>query len=135
MGCFTTLITYFGYLARFVINTPFTEESTQDAPIPPTVKSGISEIQSMILGFFVTPIFLALISVYTQTLCMWWIISGILIFATTLIATVLDKRFLFFACGSMLGMMVFLIPWVEFVNATKIVCWEYNGVWSSNSNC
>ena len=135
MGRFTTLITYFGYLARFVINTPFTEEPAQDVPIPPTVKSGISEIQTMILGFIVTPIFLALISVYTQTVCMWWIISGILIFTTTLVATALDRRFLFFAFGSMLATMIFLYPWFEFVNATKIVCYDYSWVWSSNTNC
>ena len=135
MGCFTTLITYFGCLEGFVINTPFSEESTQDVPIPPTVKSGISEIQTMILGFVVTPIFLALISVYTQTVCMWWIISGILIFTTTLVATALDRRFLFFACGSMLATMIFLYPWFEFVNATKIVCYDYSWVWSSNTNC
>jgi hypothetical protein len=128
MGRFTTLITYFGYLARFVINTPFSEEPAQDVPIPPTVKSGISEIQTMILGFVVTPIFLALISVYTQTVCMWWIISGILIFTTTLVATALDRRFLFFACGSMLATMIFLYPWFEFVNATKIVCSDYSWV-------
>ena len=135
MGCFTTLITYFGCLEGFVINTPFSEESTQEVPVPPTVKSGISEIQTMILGFFVTPIFLALISLYTQTICMWWIISGVLIFTATSIATALDRRFLFFACGSMLATMVFIIPWFFIIEETGLICYDTYLFFNDVSNC
>ncbi len=135
MGCFTTLITYFGCLEGFVINTPFPEEPTQEAPNPPTVKSGISEIQTMILGFFVTPIFLALISVYTQTIFVWWIISGILIFAATSLATALDRRFLFFACGSMLATMVFIIPWFFIIKETGLICYDTYLFFNDVSNC
>ena len=118
-----------------MINTPFPEEPTQEEPIPPTVKSGISEIQTMILGFFVTPIFLALISVYTQTIFVWWIISGILIFAATSIATALDRRFLFFACGSMLATMVFIIPWFFIINETGLICYDIYLFFNDVSNC
>ena len=118
-----------------MINTPFSEESTQEAPIPPTVKSGISEIQTMILGFFVTPIFLALISLYTQTICMWWIISGVLIFTATSIATALDRRFLFFACGSMLATMVFIIPWFFIIEETGLICYDTYLFFNDVSNC
>ncbi len=118
-----------------MIETPFADPTPSDTSGPPEVKSGISEVQSLLLGIFGTPIFLAVISILTQTLCMWWIILGVTISLISLIATAIDRRFLFFALGSILGVTIFLIPWIEFVDATKVVCYDYSWVWSSNTNC
>ncbi len=118
-----------------VIETPFADPTPSDTSGPPEVKSGISEVQSLLLGIFGTPIFLAVISILTQTLCIWWIILGVTISLISLIATAIDRRFLFFALGSILGVTIFLIPWIEFVDATKVVCYDYSWVWSSNTNC
>ncbi|MED5231116.1 MAG: hypothetical protein VYB30_01940 [Candidatus Thermoplasmatota archaeon] len=118
-----------------MIETPFTASPLPDTPTPEARKSGISEIQSLILGALGTPIILALVSILTQTIFLWWILTGVCISAITLIAATMDRRFLLFSTGSFLGTVIFIIPWFFIVDATGLVCYNTYLFFNDVSNC
>tara|TARA_Y100000768_G_scaffold360626_1_gene318007 strand:- start:176 stop:628 length:453 start_codon:yes stop_codon:yes gene_type:complete len=80
-------------------------------------------------GFFYTPLGLAIASLLLQDVCSVWLFFGAVIPPISY----LNGRSQFsmgFAMGSIVGVLVFIIPWLSFTLQTDLIC--YDVVWSSN---
>ena len=80
-------------------------------------------------GFLYTPISLAIASLLLQDVCSVWLFFGAVIPPISY----LNGRSQFsmgFAMGSIVGVLVFIIPWLSFTLQTDLIC--YDVVWSSN---
>ena len=80
-------------------------------------------------GFFYTPLSLAIASLLLQDVCSVWLFFGAVIPPISY----LNGRSQFsmgFAMGSIVGVLVFIIPWLSFTLQTDLIC--YDVVWSSN---
>ena len=80
-------------------------------------------------GFFYTPFCLAIASLFLEDVCSVWLFFGAIIPPISY----LNGRSQFsmgFALGSLVGVLVFIIPWLSFTLQTDLIC--YDVVWSSN---
>jgi len=80
-------------------------------------------------GFFYTPLCLAIASLVLEDVCSVWLFFGAIIPPISY----LNGRSRFsmgFAMGSIVGVLVFIIPWFSFTLETDLIC--YDVVWSSN---
>ena len=80
-------------------------------------------------GFFYTPLCLAIASLVLEDVCSVWLFFGAIIPPISY----LNGRSQFsmgFAMGSIVGVLVFIIPWFSFTLETDLIC--YDVVWSSN---
>ena len=80
-------------------------------------------------GFFYSPFCLAMASLFLQDVCSVWLFFGVIIPPLSY----LNGRSQFsmgFAIGSIVGVLVFIIPWISFTLGTDLIC--YDVVWSSN---
>ena len=80
-------------------------------------------------GFFYTPLSLAIASLLLQDVCSVWLFFGAVIPPISY----LNGRSQFsmgFAIGSIVGVLVFIIPWFSFTLQTDLIC--YDVVWSGN---
>jgi hypothetical protein len=80
-------------------------------------------------GFFATPSILALISFAFQDICSVWLIFGLFV-PLVIYFGASDDFWKNFAIGSLVGMLVFIIPWFGFTASTDLIC--YNTVWSTS---
>ncbi len=80
-------------------------------------------------GFFSTPLFLAIASLLLKDVCSVWLIFGLII-PTISYFSIRDHSSIGFALGSIVGTLVFILPWFIFTLSTDLVC--YNTVMSSS---
>jgi hypothetical protein len=82
-----------------------------------------------IYGFFSTPLFLAIASLLLKDVCSVWLFFGLII-PTISYFSIRNYSSIGFALGSIVGTLVFILPWFFFTLSTDLVC--YNTVWSSS---
>jgi len=107
-------------------------------------ESGVSEIPESLVntgideskmsagfsrGFFYTPLFLAIASLFLQDVCSVWLFFGAIIPPISYLSG-RNKFSKGFALGSLVGILVFVLPWFSFTLSTDLIC--YDVVWSSN---
>ena len=80
-------------------------------------------------GFLYTPLGLAAASLLLQDVCSVWLFFGVIIPPISY----LNGRSRFsmgFALGSIVGVLVFVMPWIAFTMDTNLIC--YDVVWAGN---
>ena len=80
-------------------------------------------------GFIYTPLSLAIASLFLQDVCSVWLFFGAIIPPISY----LNGRTKFsmgFALGSIVGVLVFIMPWIAFTMDTNLIC--YDVVWAGN---
>jgi hypothetical protein len=80
-------------------------------------------------GFFYTPLFLAIASLSLQDVCSVWLFFGAIIPPISYLSGK-NKFSKGFALGSLVGVLVFFLPWFFFTLSTDLIC--YDVVWSTN---
>jgi hypothetical protein len=80
-------------------------------------------------GFFYTPLFLAIASLFLQDVCSVWLFFGAIIPPISYLSG-RNKFSKGFALGSLVGILVFFLPWFSFTLFTDLIC--YDVVWSTN---
>ena len=80
-------------------------------------------------GFLYTPFCLAIASLILEDVCSVWLFFGAIIPPISYLNG-RSKFSMGFAMGSIVGVLVFIIPWFSFTLETRLIC--YDLVWSSN---
>jgi hypothetical protein len=80
-------------------------------------------------GFFFTPLFLAIASLLLQDVCSVWLFFGVIIPPISYLSG-RNKFSKGFALGSLVGVLIFFLPWFFFTLLSDLIC--YDVVWSSN---
>lgn len=86
-------------------------------------------VGGFIIGFWFTPIFLVIISLLVGDVCSVWLFLGILIPPISYLIG-RNKFSIGFALGSLIGVLIFIIPWFSFTLSNDLIC--YDVVWASN---
>ena len=112
--------------------TPLMKESGASEIPESLVNAGIDESKmsaGFSRGFFYTPLFLAIASLFLQDVCSVWLFFGAIIPPISYLSG-RNKFSKGFALGSLVGILVFVLPWFSFTLSTDLIC--YDVVWSSN---
>ena len=112
--------------------SPLMEESGVSEIPESLVNTGIDESKmsaGFSRGFFYTPLFLAIASLFLQDVCSVWLFFGAIIPPISYLSG-RNKFSKGFALGSIVGILVFVLPWFSFTLSTDLIC--YDVVWSSN---
>jgi hypothetical protein len=109
---------------------PLNKESEASEIPESSVNTGIDETKMSTgfgKGFFYIPLFLATASLLLQDLCSVWLFFGAIIPPISFLSG-RNKFSKGFALGSLVGILVFFLPWFFFTLATDLIC--YDLVWS-----
>ena len=135
-GCNALEFRTSGYCLRHkdgrVESTHLMKESEASEIPESLVNTGIDESKmsaGFSRGFFYTPLFLAIASLFLQDVCSVWLFFGAIIPPISYLSG-RNKFSKGFALGSLVGILVFFLPWFSFTLSTDLIC--YDVVWSSN---
>ena len=111
-------------------STPLNKESEDSEISESSVNTGIDESKmptGFSKGFFYTPLFIAVASLLLQDFCSVWLFFGAIIPPISYLSG-RNKFSKGYALGSLVGIIVFFLPWFYFTLATDLIC--YDLVWS-----
>jgi hypothetical protein len=113
-------------------STPLKKESDASEIPESLLNTGIDESKistGFSKGFFYTPLSLAIASLSLQDVCSVWLFFGAIIPPISYLSGK-NKFSKGFALGSLVGVLVFFLPWFFFTLSTDLIC--YDVVWSTN---